>query len=138
MAFYNRLRSHTYFQNKILFIGKLIVGSDSRHISVFSARTIVQKIESTYILVFEIAKTLHLLSIISCLFWIILIPCREYLQKREGKFVLESISIPVILSLFLWAGLSSVAYIGSNGRYTYSITILGLVLFVSHINNKIE
>jgi hypothetical protein len=43
---------------------------------------------------------------------------------------LDRTAIAVFLSCFLWLGLSSVAYIGSNARYLYSLTILAIILLV--------
>ena len=125
----------TYLQNKTLFMGKLLIGSDSRNFSLNTADTFLAKTRSFYKLPFEIAIIFHLYSIAACIFWVLLLPIFNYLKNREKDFTVGRLSISLLSSLWIWSILSSIAYIGSNGRYTYSITILALIMFLSHLNS---
>jgi hypothetical protein len=128
----------TYFQNKILFVGKLIIGSDSRNVTLLSGTSTLEKIESLYKFPFEIAITLHLFSILMCFIFLMIIPFWKFLRQGGQKLILDRSSMSNFFSLFLWSWLSAIAYIGSNGRYTYSISILGLIIFVSQLSTPEE
>ena len=123
----------SYIQNKIIFVGKVMVGSDSRQFSLNDANSSLEKLEATYKLPYEIAITLHLFSIFGCCLLLLLKPFGLLLRERNGKLVLNSLTISIYFSLGLWTFLSVIAYIGSNGRYTYSITLLSLNLYLSHL-----
>jgi len=126
----------TYLQNKILFIGKLLVGSDSRNFNLNTSKNLFSNMSALFRLPFEIPISLHLYSIAFCLFWILLLPIRNFVSKKEEAFSVHRVSISLISTVSLWSILSSIAYIGSNGRYTYSITILSLVFLLSHFNGS--
>jgi hypothetical protein len=128
----------TYFQNKILFIGKLTIGSDSRNVTLLSGTSTLEKIEGVYKFPFEIAITLHLFSILMCFIFLMIIPFWTFLRQGGQKLILDRSSMSIFFSLFLWSWLSAIAYIGSNGRYTYSISILGLIIFVSQLSTPEE
>lgn len=128
----------TYLQNKILFAGKLAIGSDSRYFSLMSANSFQEKIASTFRLPFEILIAVHALSV-AAVFMIILIIL--YFRNRNLKsesIMIDKSYIHIISALFIWICLSSVAYIGSNGRYTYAISILSLILFANPFKNQKE
>lgn len=128
----------SYFQNKILFVGKLIIGSDSRKVSLLSGSSLVEKIETVFKIPFEIAITLHLFSILSCFVLLMILPFWRFWKEGREKLILDSLLISVFFSLVFWSWLSAIAYIGSNGRYTYSISILGLIIYLSHLNSSEE
>jgi hypothetical protein len=121
----------SYAQNKILFFSKILVGSDSRDFSFLSVKPLGSKFFSLYKLPYEIAILGHLYSLMSCIFIIVLFQQKK--ARWRDSFIthgikLDAVSTVLIISLILWGFLSSVAYIGSNGRYTYSISILVLVI----------
>lgn len=120
----------TYLQNKILFAGKLIIGSESRNLTVFSKVKTEEKLMAIYRIPYDIAISIHLFSIISIFVIFLIIPVRNFARKVTASIELDRTIIAVFLSCFLWLGLSSIAYIGSNGRYMYSLTILALILLV--------
>ena len=120
----------TYLQNKILFAGKLIVGSDSRSLSLLSAGTIFQKMTALFRFVYEFAISCHLYSVIAIFFYLLIFPIVRYKKATNKGLRLDQLAVNVIASLILWIILSSIAYVGSNGRYTYSITLLSLILLV--------
>ena len=127
----------TYLQNKILFTGKLLIGSDSRNINFISSKTYSQKILSIYRIPYDIAISLHLYSIIMCLIVLLLLPFIRFLRSKESRLTIDVLTLLLISALVFWAALSSIAYIASNGRYTYAVTLLSLVIYVSHIS-KLE
>jgi hypothetical protein len=126
----------TYLQNKILFANKLFIGSDSRNISIFSAETTSTKILAIYRIPYDIAITLHIYSLLAFMTILFLLPIKKYLQKRKNGLTIDRVTVNLLTAVFIWTALSAIAYIGSNGRYTYALTILSLVIYVSHISNK--
>ena len=58
-----------------------------------------------------------------------------YKDKKDG-LTIDRVSIVLLFAVFIWLALSAIAYIGSNGRYTYSLTILSLIIYISHISDK--
>ena len=126
----------TYLQNKILFGSKLFIGSDSRNISVLSAKTPSTKILGIYRIPYDVAITLHIYSLLSLTIILLLLPLKRYLQKRKDGLTIDRVSIVLLFAVFIWLALSAIAYIGSNGRYTYSLTILSLIIYISHISDK--
>jgi hypothetical protein len=126
----------TYLQNKILFANKLFIGSDSRNISIFSAKTIFTKILAIYRIPYDIAITLHIYSLLAFMTILFLLPIKKYLQKRRNGLIIDRVTVNLLTAVFIWTALSAIAYIGSNGRYTYALTILSLVIYVSHISDK--
>ena len=126
----------TYLQNKILFGSKLFIGSDSRNISVLSAKTPSTKILGIYRIPYDVAITLHIYSLLSLTIILLLLPLKRYLQKRKDGLTIDRVSIVLLFAVFIWLALSAIAYIGSNGRYTYALTILSLIIYISHISDK--
>lgn len=120
----------SYLQNKILFAGKLIIGSESRNLMVLSKEKTEEKLMAIYRIPYDIAISLHLFSAISIFVTFLVVPVRNFARKITATIELDRTAIAVFLSCFLWLGLSSVAYIGSNARYLYSLTILAIILLV--------
>lgn len=126
----------TYLQNETLFASKLFIGSDSRNISIFSARTTSTKVLAIYRIPYDIANTLHVYSLLAFMTILFLLPIKRYLQKRKNGLTIDRVTVNLLTSVFIWTALSAIAYIGSNGRYTYALTILSLVIYVSYISNQ--
>ncbi len=122
----------TYIQNKILFASKLLIGSDSRNISILSAESTSTRILGIYKFAYDIAITLHLFSLFICILILLLIPSKRYLNNRNGGLYIDQYTIHILSSILIWNSLSAIAYIGSNGRYTYALSLLSLVLYLSH------
>lgn len=119
----------TYFQNKILFAGKLVIGSDSRNFSLFSADNLQEKIAALYRLPFELFIAFHLFSIASVL--IILFAILVFQMRNSYSVLIDKAYLFILISLITWLSLSSIAYIGSNGRYTYAVSLLSLLLIAN-------
>lgn len=122
----------TYIQNKILFASKLLIGSDSRNISILTAESTSTRILGIYKFVYDIAITLHLFSLLVCILILFLIPAKRYLNNRNESLSIDQYTIYILSSILIWNSLSAIAYIGSNGRYTYALSLLSLVLYLSH------
>ena len=122
----------TYIQNKMLFASKLLIGSDSRNISILTAESTSTRILGIYRFAYDIAITLHLFSLFVCILILFLIPAKRYLSNRNESLSIDQYTIYILSSILIWNSLSAIAYIGSNGRYTYALSLLSLVLYLSH------
>ncbi len=122
----------SYLQNKTLFAGKLIIGSDSRNLTVLSKEDTREKLIAIYRIPYDLAISLHLFSVISIFLFFLVFPVRNFARKDTVALELDKTLVAVFFSCFLWVGLSAIAYIGSNGRYMYSLTILAIILFVKN------
>jgi len=126
----------TYLQNRILFAGKLIVGSDSRGLSVFAAETKIDRLASLFRVLYEFAITLHLYSVGAFFFYVLFYPLLRFGKSPQTGLTLDGLRVSLLVAMSLWIFLSSIAYVGSNGRYTYSITLLCLILLARDYNSK--
>jgi hypothetical protein len=113
-----------------MFASKLFIGSDTRGLRVSSANTPLQKLQGAYFIPYDFVITLHLLSIgVFCFFIIVYAQSRRILFKRKNlEFSPEA--LVCFSACALWLTLSSIAYIGSNGRYTYTITLISLLFLL--------
>ena len=118
----------TYIQNKLLFAQRLMIASDSRSFELFSANSKVQKFSSIYKFPYEIVISAHLLSIFGCLLILIAFPIVRMFKSGNSFISINSFTLGIMASLLLWTACSVVAFIGSNGRYTYTITLLAFSL----------
>jgi hypothetical protein len=121
----------SYLQNKSVFFTKLAIASDSRSFSLSGAETIQEKIFGVLRAPYEILIGFHVFSVVATMILILCAPIWKLLRRKTNELILEKFTLILLSSIFLWTLLSSIAYIGSNGRYTYTITIISLVLFVS-------
>ncbi len=121
----------TYIQNKVTFLTKLIIGSDTRGLSFFKETSTLNKLQALIQAPFDVAITLHIMSIAAFGLILLTSPIAIFVNGAGNRFVLERTSAVVLFSSFLWAVLSAVAYVGSNGRYTYTITLIGLALVIN-------
>ncbi len=126
----------TYIQNKVIFAGKLIIGSDTRSFGLSSTEFSISTLRSLYKVPYDLAITLHLYSIIALIFWLLLTPLKRFLKSETSDFCIDRIAVTLILGALIWTILSAIAYIGSNGRYTYSYSLLALMVYFS-IRNSI-
>jgi hypothetical protein len=126
----------TYLQNRILFAGKLVVGSDSRGFSFFAAESTTEKISSVFRMLYEIGITFHFYSVAAVYIFLLCFPIVRYRRAVYSGVTLDELTFTLLASMLIWIILSSIAYVGSNGRYTYSITLLCLILFARHHNSK--
>jgi hypothetical protein len=138
---YNRLKTSwlhtiasdpvTYVQNKILFAGKLLIGSDSRNLSFATEKSSWARFLAIYRIPYDAAISLHLYSLFSTILILLLLPIKRYLRREAAGIEIERVTINLFTGIIIWLGLSSIAYIGSNGRYTYAISILSMIVYVA-------
>lgn len=121
----------TYLQNKVMFAGKMIIGSDMRQLTFLSESDSFKKALALYRVPYEIAISLHLYSLLSGMIFLAYRPISRFLRRKSDSVSFGFLELSLFLSLFIWLGLSSIAYIGSNGRYTYTITLIAMVLILS-------
>lgn len=121
----------TYLQNRVIFGGKLLIGSDSRNFSFLNEKNLKLKILALYKLPYDIAITFHLFSLLATVIFLIVGPIARYRKSKSGNLIIDRERLLLFMSLLIWLGLSSIAYIGSNGRYTYTITLIALILLLS-------
>ncbi|CAN2171107.1 hypothetical protein MCEMRE185_00059 [Candidatus Nanopelagicaceae bacterium] len=121
----------SYLQNKSVFFTKLAIASDSRSLSISRAETAQEKISGAVRAPYELLIGLHFFSVAVTVILLFYIPAWNLFKRKTNALILEKFTLSVLSSILLWTLLSSIAYIGSNGRYTYTITIIALVLLVS-------
>jgi hypothetical protein len=121
----------TYLQNKMIFAGKLLIGSDSRGLSFLGENDIFSKALALYKIPYDIAISLHLFSLLSLSFVLFILPFKGYKKQDSRGVFLDYTSIYLFAAMMLWLGLSAIAYIGSNGRYTYTISLISAILLIS-------
>ncbi len=114
----------TYIQNKTFFFMKLVVASEMRNLRLFNSNNWHVFLQNLYISIYDLILAAHLLSLLSL--WLGLFLYSQ-IRKRQILPIEPGVS-PLVVFSFLWAMISTVAYIGSNGRYTYSATLLVLIL----------
>ena len=125
----------TYLQNKILFAIKIVFASETRGLSIISANSASTQAMALFRIPFEIALTLHLYSLLALLLILFFNPIKNFCLRKRDVIVIDKTTVYLILSTVLWTTLSSIAYIGSNGRYTYALTILSLIVYASRNRN---
>lgn len=121
----------TYIQNKIIFASKLIIGSDTRSFGLTPSQFSFSTLSFIYSAPYGLAITLHLYSILALIFWLLLNPIVKFLRFKANGFYIDRIAVTLILGAFIWTILSAIAYIGSNGRYTYAYSLLSLTVYFS-------
>lgn len=126
----------TYIQNKILFGSKILIASETRGLSILSANSASTKVMAFFRIPFEIALTFHLYSLFALLSLLFFKPVKDFFSRKLDSIDIEKTSVYLICSAILWTILSSIAYIGSNGRYTYALTFLSLIIYISHVSDK--
>ena len=127
----------TFLQVKYAFASKLLIGSDSREILLPNFRAFfsgslseIQKpIRQFLFMPFQAVISLHLLSSLASNLFLLVILMRRRVNRLTARFDIT----PVLLGAnLIWLSLTSMAYIGSNGRYLYLSSFL--VFFITFLN----
>lgn len=116
----------SYFQNKVIFFNRLAIGSDTRGLEITTADNLFDFLQGFYKIVYDLVISFHVLSVYSLLFLLAALTLRKSVKLRTSSVVVEWKVVIVSASCFLWVLLSAVVFVGSNGRYTYSVTLLGI------------
>jgi hypothetical protein len=120
----------TYLQNKLTFMSKLLVGSDTRGFRYFAEVNVFKKSQGLYFFVYDLVITLHLISIGALYLMILLLMYFRKIPHKNRDFQITTEMIICLIGASIWLFLSSIAYIGSNGRYTYTITLLSMAFLM--------
>jgi hypothetical protein len=119
----------TYLQNRMQFATKLLIGSDSRNIRFLSAKGFNERLKNVYFIPYDGFVSLHLFSLIAIFSYITFVALFRKFKHRVTYLILTGPELLIIATLGLWMLFSSIAYIGSNGRYTYTATLASLVIW---------
>jgi len=111
----------TYIQNKTIFATKVLIASDTRGLRVTQANSPQAFIQGLILLPYDLAITIHLMSIGTVAFFLLVAFC---FSRTRSK----SVARIGLLMCMLWLIMTTVAYIGSNGRYTYTVSLLAILL----------
>jgi hypothetical protein len=87
---------------------------------------------AVYRIPYDVAITMHIYSFFAFILILFIFPISRYVKRKEDGLIIDRISINMLVAVGVWTSLSAIAYIGSNGRYTYALTILSLVIYVSN------
>lgn len=114
----------TYLQNKAFFFTKLVVASEMRNIHLLNSNSWFEFLQNLYIAIYDVVLATHLMSLLGL--WVGVYVFSQ-MKKNQRQSKVAGLSSLMVFSI-LWGTLSSIAYIGSNGRYTYSATLLTLII----------
>jgi hypothetical protein len=53
------------------------------------------------------------------------------MKSKKSEFYIDRLAVTLIFGALIWTMLSAIAYIGSNGRYTYAYSLLALTVYFS-------
>lgn len=123
----------TYLQNKSHFFTKMILASEMRFLHVLNSSDLKTFLQGSYLIIYDSLLTIHAFSLLFV--WLGFAIYSRYFQKRI--FARRSLGSHLLAMSILWAAISTIAYIGSNGRYTYSATLL-LLVFSSFVRQEKE
>ena len=128
----------SYIQNKYMFASQVFIAGDSRYIRLlnqgyYSSSPRMNEIDifvGIFYLPWDLVISLHLLSMqFALLLWLVLV-IRQYRGGYSRNFRQDCL---YQISFLLWLTATVVAYIGDNGRYTYSASLA--LLFTLFLNN---
>lgn len=108
-----------YFQIKLVHATQIGFAGDTWGLRILAAENFMDHISGLFFIPFDLLISFHLLSPIMTLLFGFLI-----IYIKLNKFSLASVVknreiVFAFLFLLIWLFLSSIAYIGDNGRYTY-------------------
>jgi hypothetical protein len=124
----------TYLQNKTFFFTKLVIASEMRNIHLLNSNSWFGFLQNLYIAIYDVVLATHLMSLLGL--WVGVYVFSQ-IKKNQRQSKVAGLSSLMAFSI-LWGTLSSIAYIGSNGRYTYTATLLTLILMTFNDHSKKE
>jgi hypothetical protein len=128
----------SYIQNHFMFASQVLLAADTRGLRVLKpeflnnqARPIVLSLISAIVFIpWDFAITFHLISILGVLFlWFFIIILGLGRYKKVNSEILW-ISLTFLIFELSWFALTSIAYIGDNGRYTYPANLTFLLSII--------
>ncbi|CAN2169726.1 hypothetical protein MCEMRE254_00023 [Candidatus Nanopelagicaceae bacterium] len=114
-----------YVELKMLQATQLMLGADSAELNLSKSNNLISDLRKLINLPFNILLATHGLSIIACLVILLLVGLKSTHLETRLEFIkfIGIVSIPLC-----WLGISAIAFIGDNGRYTYSATFIAFYL----------
>jgi len=108
-----------YLQIKLIHANQIMISGDTFGLRISNAGSTKKYLAGIFFVPFDIVITLHLLSpamtfligFIIIVLWLSRISIYELIRTQEVAFA--------YLFVFFWVLMTSIAYIGDNGRYTY-------------------
>ena len=136
----------SYIQNKFISFSQIVLGGESRNIQIlqtfprlverFTFQNFFIFLKSLYLLPYDLMTSFHGFSpILVFIFWVCFLFYRYWNLPISAIFNKD---LTLSLSLFLfWILITSIAFIGDNGRYTFGASAL-LILALFRTSNKIS
>jgi hypothetical protein len=124
----------SYIQNKYMYGAQLLLAGDTRGLRILNGTYLKNAQRNRYLNLYsglffipwDIAITLHLMSFqISLMIWFWVFISRLRRNSKSNEFIFD---ISFLVFHFCWLGLSTIAYVADNGRFTYAS---GLLLLTS-------
>jgi hypothetical protein len=114
-----------YVELKVLQAAQLMLGADSAELDLSKSTNLITALRKLLNLPFNILLATHGISIIACLMILFLVGLKSTHLGAKLEFIkfVGVVSIPLC-----WLGISAIAFIGDNGRYTYSATFIAFFL----------
>lgn len=132
----------TYLQNKLQFGTKVLIAGDSRNIRLFNAMTeksrwsnkIINTFKGIVFLPYDLCITFHFISIAMVLaLWVAVFYSKIKIVNANS---LPVINFYLLFFLLSWWILTTFTYIGNNGRYTYTATIITIIALYFDFSNQ--
>jgi hypothetical protein len=118
-----------YIEIKSIQAAQLLLGADSAEIDLNITGDFMSITRNLLYLPFNLLLLIHGMSILISLVVLFLIGLRSTRLQNRGDFIQY---IGITLIPISWIAISAVAFIGDNGRYTYSATLVTyFLLFIS-------
>jgi hypothetical protein len=126
-AWFKMIKSNPkeYVELKTLQAAQLMLGADSAKLDLSRSNNLITNLRNVLNLPFNILLVTHGISTISCLVILFLVGLKSTNLGTRLEFIkfIGIVSIPLC-----WLGISAIAFIGDNGRYTYSATFIAFFL----------
>jgi hypothetical protein len=134
----------SYIQNKFISFSQVVLGGESRNIQIlqtfprllelFTFQNFLIFLKTLYLLPYDLMTTFHGFSpILIFIFWVCFLIYRYWNLPISAVFNKD---LTLSLSLFIfWILMTSIAFIGDNGRYTFGASAL-LILALFRTPNK--
>ena len=136
----------SYTQNKFISLTQIVLGGESRNIQIlqtfprlldlFTFQNFFIFLKSLYLLPYDVMTTFHGFSpILVFIFWVCFLFYRYWNLPIPAIFNKD---LTLSLSLFIfWILITTIAFIGDNGRYTFGASAL-LILALFRTSNKLS
>jgi len=126
-----------YLQVKLIHANQVIFSGDTFGLRILNADAVKNYFSGLFYILFDIVISLHLLSpAMTFLIGFLIIIFKLRNKSVETLFKTKEIILSFSF-LFCWILATSIAYIGDNGRYTYTSSFIFYILICLGIN-KIE